>query len=140
MPAIHKTRTEWNQDMQFTSHINNHSFIVDTVPAGGGKDSGPSPKPFLLTSLAGCTGMDVVSFLKKMRVNFSDFSIDVDANLRDEHPRIYTEINVIYKIKLAETDQPKMEKAVTLSMEQYCGVSAMLSKICPIHSKIEYLK
>ena len=139
MPAIHQTKTEWNSDMQFTSHINNHSFIVDTVPAGGGHDAGPSPKPFLLTALAGCTGMDVVGMLKKMRVDFSDFSIFVDATLGDEHPRMYTEIRVLYKIKLAEEDKPKMEKAVNLSKDQYCGVYAMLSKVCPVNFKIEYL-
>jgi putative redox protein len=126
--------------MQFVSQINGaHELTIDTTEAGGGQDSGPSPKPLLLTSLGGCTGMDVVSLLNKMHVNFSDFSVNVEADLRDEHPRIYTEIRMVYKIKIAEADRDKMEKAVSLSKDKYCGVSAMLAMVCPILSRVEYV-
>ncbi len=139
MATIHKTKTQWNGGMQFTGNIDGHTFIMDTTAAGGGTNSGPSPKPFLLTALGGCTGMDIVPMLHKMRVAFSDFSIDVDAALSDEHPRVYTEININYYIKMAEADHDKMEKAVAMSKDKYCGVSAMLEKICPINFKINYL-
>jgi putative redox protein len=140
MPSLHKAETQHNSDMQFTSVVNNkHKVIIDTTEAGGGHDAGPSPKPLLLTALSGCTAMDVVALLKKMRVNFTDFTVEAEADLRDEHPKIYTEIRLTYKIKIAEADYEKLEKAVELSKEQYCGVSAMLAMVCPIVSKIVYL-
>ena len=139
MSTIHKTSTQWNHGMQFTGSIDGHTFLMDTKPAGGGEDAGASPKPFILTALGGCTGMDIVSLLNKMRVSFSDFKIEVDGNLSDEHPRVYTEITIEYFIKVAENDRDKMEKAVALSKNKYCGVSAMLSMVCPVHFKINFL-
>jgi putative redox protein len=65
--------------------------------------------------------------------------VHVEADLRDEHPRIYTEIRMVYKIKMAASDKDKMEKAVALSKDKYCGVSAMLAMVCPIVSQVEYL-
>lgn len=137
MGSIHKTHTEYTGKMAFDSQINGHHIIIDTVAAGGGDNAGPNPKPLMLSALAGCTGMDVVSVLTKMRANFSDFSIDVEADLSDEHPRVYTEIRVHYFIKINEPE--KMEKAVNLSKDTYCGVSAMLAKICPVKFEIHYL-
>ena len=140
MSTLHQAATRFTAGMQFVSQINGaHELTIDTTEAGGGQDSGPSPKPLLLTSLGGCTGMDVVSLLNKMHVNFSDFSVNVEADLRDEHPRIYTEIRMVYKIKIAEADRDKMEKAVSLSKDKYCGVSAMLAMVCPILSRVEYV-
>lgn len=140
MPSLHKAETHHNSDMQFTSLVNNkHNVIIDTTEAGGGHDSGPSPKPLLLTALTGCTAMDVVSLLNKMRVPFSDFTVEAEADLRDEHPKMYKEIRLTYKIKITESDHEKFEKAVKLSKEQYCGVSAMLAMVCPIVSKIVYI-
>lgn len=123
--------------MEFDTQINNHHITLDTVPNGGGEDHGPSPKPLILSALAGCTGMDVVGILNKMRVTYSDFKIDVEADLTDEHPRVYSEIRVNYTIRIAEKE--KMEKAVKLSKDQYCGVSAMLQKVCPVKFEITYL-
>jgi putative redox protein len=83
--------------------------------------------------------MDIVSLLEKMRVQFSDFSLHVKADLSDEHPRVYTQIYLEYKIKMKLEDRDKMAKAVELSKDKYCGVSAMLSKVCPIDFKIYYI-
>lgn len=137
MSTIHKTNTRFVGKMEFDSEINGHHITLDTVETGGGENKGPSPKPLLLSSLAGCTGMDVVSLLNKMHVVYSDFNIEVEADLGDEHPRMYTEIRLTYFIKTEEKE--KMEKAVNLSKDKYCGVSAMLSKVCPIVSKIVYI-
>lgn len=93
----------------------------------------------MLASLAGCTGIDVVSILNKMKVTFSDFSIDVSAGLTEEHPKIYRDVHITYKIKVNEADRPKMEKAVNLSKERYCGVSAMFSSFTKVESAIIYL-
>jgi len=137
MATLHKTSTQYVGKMEFDTVINGHHITLDTAAAGGGEDKGASPKPLLLSSLAGCTGMDVVSLLNKMHVVYSDFNIEVEADLGDEHPKMYTEIRLTYFIKTEDKD--KMEKAVNLSKDKYCGVSAMLSKVCPIVSNIVYL-
>lgn len=137
MPSIHQTSTRFVGKMEFETEINGHHLILDTTETNGGENKGPSPKPLILSSLAGCTGIDVVSLLNKMHVSYSDFNITVEADLGDEHPKMYTEIRLTYFIKTDEKD--KMGKAVQLSLEKYCGVSAMLSKVCPIIHKIVFL-
>ncbi len=134
----HHVSTVFNQGMSFTATINNHKITMDSH-ADPEKEVGPSPKRLMLAALAGCTGIDVVSILDKMKVNFSDFTIDVSATLTEEHPKIYNHVNVLYRIKLAETDRPKMEKAVKLSQDKYCGVSAMFSTFAKLDSEIVYL-
>ncbi|MFT3911204.1 MAG: OsmC family protein [Ferruginibacter sp.] len=93
----------------------------------------------MLASLAGCTGIDIVSILNKMKVDFSDFSIDITASLTEEHPKMYKDVKIIYKIKLAEKDRPKMEKAISLSQDKYCGVSAMFKKFATVETETVYL-
>lgn len=134
----HNVKTVWNNKMAFDSHIDQHRLKMDT---GGdlGDDSAPSPKKILLSSLAGCTGMDVVSLLQKMRVPFTGFEMDVEADLTDDHPRVYAEIRLIYRFFGQDLDKAKVEKAVKLSKEKYCGISAMLEKNCPIVYSIEYM-
>ncbi len=136
---IHEVKTIWKEKMAFDSQIDNHTVRIDT---GGemGDDSGPSPKKMLLASLAGCTGMDVVSLLKKMRVPFTGIEMDIAADLTDEHPKVYSEIRLIYRIFGKGLDQDKVKKAIDLSQVKYCGVSAMLKKNSPIHYSIEYVE
>lgn len=135
----HQISSVFLHGMAFKSNINGHSIITDTTADGGGNNEGPSPKRLMLASLAGCTGIDVVSILNKMKVTFSDFSIDVSAGLTEEHPKIYRDVHITYKIKVNEADRPKMEKAVNLSKERYCGVSAMFSSFTKVESAIIYL-
>ncbi|MBL4710883.1 MAG: OsmC family protein [Flavobacteriales bacterium] len=136
---IHEVNTSWKNKMAFDSQIDNHTIRIDT---GGevGDDSGPSPKKMLLASLAGCTGMDVVSLLKKMRIPFTGLEMDIDADLTDEHPKVYSEIRLIYRIFGKGLDHDKVKKAIDLSQEKYCGVSAMLKKNSPILYSIEYVE
>lgn len=125
--------------MAFDVKIDKHTTRIDTI-APDGEDTGPSPKKLLLGTLAACTGMDVVGLLTKMRVEFSDFSIQTKADLTLDHPKVFTRIELIYKIRLTEEKHRiKMEKAVKMSKETYCGISAMLAKNSPIEFKIEYL-
>jgi len=114
--------------MAFETEIDGHIVKVDADPKFGGEGSGPKPKPLVLNALTGCTGMDVVSLLKKMRVEFSDFEINIDAEMTEEHPKNYNKIHLTYNIKANEIDRAKVEKAVNYSQERYCGVSFMLSK------------
>lgn len=137
--ATHEVNTRFESGMAFTAHINGHAVTMDTGAADGGNDSGPSPKRLMLAALAGCTGIDIVSILNKMKVNFSDLSIDVTANVTEEHPKVYDRVKIVYSIKLAEADQPKMMKAVHLSQDKYCGVSAMFRAFAKIETEVVYL-
>ncbi len=136
---MYQVNTIYQNKMSFETQIDNHKLVLDARPEHGGEDLGPSPKKLILSSLAGCTGIDVVTLLNKMRVNFSDLSIITEAELADEHPKVFTYINVIFSIKVATKDQEKVEKAVNLSKDRYCGVSAMLQKNSPVNYKINYL-
>lgn len=133
----HNITAVFNKGMSFTSHIDGHKVVTDSNSEG--ISDGPSPKRLMLASLAGCTGIDVVSILDKMKVIFSDFSIEVSAQLTEDHPRIYKNVQVNYKIKIDKADHPKMEKAVKLSEEKYCGVNAMFRAFATVDNTIVYL-
>ena len=137
--VTHSVSTSFNKNMSFTADINGHEVIMDTTADDGGDDSGPSPKKMMLASLAGCTGIDIVSILNKMKVAYSDFSIGVNAVLTNEHPKIYNYVKITYKIKLAEKDKPKMIKALNLSKDTYCSVYAMFRKFAKMDTEIDYL-
>ena len=126
----------WLEDMAFESEINGHKIVIDAVESVGGKNRGPRPKPFMLLALAGCTAMDVVSILKKMRVKIDDFSVEVEANLTEEHPKQYDEMKVIYKFWGNDLPKDKIEKAVNLSDERYCCVSAVYKKAIKMSHEI----
>lgn len=129
------------------THIEAEKFDVlqngKIIRIDGAEESmstGVRPKALILSSLAGCTAIDVVDLLKKMRVEFSDFKIDVTGELTEKHPKTYHTIHLTYFIKLkSEEDKSKMERAVNLSQETYCGVSAMIRKFAELKVKVEYL-
>lgn len=125
--------------MAFSTQINEHTVTIDLDKAGGGNDLGTGPKVLMLVSLAGCTGLDVVSILNKMKVNFSDLSINVEAHLTEEHPKIYDDVIVTYSIKIDKANEGQVKKAVDLSQEKYCGVSEMFRAFAKLSSKIIYL-
>ncbi len=135
----HSVSTFFGSGMASTATIGNHQVHMDTTADNGGSDSGPGPKRLMLASLAGCTGIDIVSILNKMKVNFSDLTIDTDATLTETHPKTYNQVKITYKIKLAETDRAKMEKAVSLSEEKYCGVMAMFKAFATVEKEIVWL-
>jgi len=123
-----KVGLKWTEDMSFEAEVNGHKIIIDADEKVGGKDRGPRPKPMMLLALGGCTGMDVVSILKKMRVELDGFNVDVEASMTDEHPKYYDHFTIKYIFKGKNLPMDKLEKAVNLSQERYCGVSEMLRK------------
>ena len=123
--------------MAFEADVNGHKITLDAAETVGGENRGPRPKPLMLTALAGCTAMDVVSILKKMRVPFDDFKVSVEGDLTDEHPKQFSKMNVIYWFKGKDLPLEKLKKAVSLSEERYCGVSAMYKKAIEITSEIK---
>lgn len=129
-----KTKTVWKKDHQFTSFQDHNSIQID-----GSRQHGNSPKSLLLSALAGCSGIDVVDILGKMRVSFSELEIDAETTQTEENPKIFKDIHLVYKIKTARANEDKVRKAIDLSLEKYCGVSAMLSKNSDIHYTIQLL-
>ncbi|MEM7106141.1 MAG: OsmC family protein [Bacteroidota bacterium] len=136
-PIKHHVVTTWTKGRAFETSTAGHSIIIDTDEHAE-QGAWPSPKRLLLSSLAGCTGVDVIDLLKKMRVTITGFEMDTEADLSDKHPKVYTVIRLIYRFYGENLDRKKIEKAVKLSKEKYCGVSAMLEKNCPIEVLIEY--
>lgn len=137
--ATHKVNTIWSKDLTFDSHIGENELRVQGSVAEGPRE-GPSPKALLLTSLTGCTGMDVVSLLNKMRVKYDGFAVVASAELTDEHPKNYKSIHLIYQLKggNASEKEDKVKKSIDLSLDRYCGVAFMLRKHCPITYEIQY--
>lgn len=135
----HIISTTHSEGMVFNSSVNDHSVVTDSITGNDIESKGPGPKRLMLVALAGCTGIDVVSILNKMKVVFTNFSIDTEATLTDQDPKIYSHVKVSYKINLAETDRPKMEKAVHLSVDKYCGVMAMFKTFAKVETEIIYL-
>jgi putative redox protein len=134
----HEITSTWKSEMHFSSEVNGHQVEMDAGDLVGVNNHGPRPKPLLLASLAGCTGMDIVSLLKKMRVEADNFQIRVEGELTEDHPKYYHKIHVTYIFKGTNLDQQKIKKAVDLSQEKYCGVSAMLRKAAEITYEIVY--
>lgn len=128
--------TNWKGDMAFETEVSGHKFIIDAGESVGGHNTGPRPKPLMLAALAGCTGMDVISILKKMRVELDDFDINVEGESGDEHPVSYIKMHIKYTFKGKNLPLEKIEKAVSLSQERYCGVSDFYKKVIPISHEI----
>lgn len=127
-----QTITKWKKGQEFTSHLGNNTIEID-----GDKKNGFGPKALLLSALAACSGIDIVEILEKMRVEFSDFEINVKADQTEEHPRVFKDFYVHYKLKTDAGNEAKVRKAIDLSLEKYCGVSAMLKKNSPIHYTLD---
>lgn len=126
----------WTGDMAFDAEVNGFSLKIDATEAVGGKNGGPRPKPLILAALGGCTGMDVVSILKKMRVEPDYFNVEVSAEMTEEHPKYYNKFHIRYIFKGTDLPMAKLEKAVNLSQDRYCGVSEMLKKAAEITHEI----
>ncbi|HLP52230.1 MAG TPA: OsmC family protein [Chitinophagales bacterium] len=134
----HKISLTHLSEDKFDIAQNGKIIRIDAAPED--VSTGVRPKALILSALAGCTAIDVVELLRKMRVEFTDFKIDVEAELTEEHPKTYKTVNLIYYIKLSTpADRDKMEKAVNLSQEKYCGVTAMVKSFAELEVRIVYL-
>lgn len=123
-------------DMHFKGELDGFSFDLDADKEFGGKNIGPKPKGLLLTSLAGCTAMDVISILRKMKAEPEKFYVETEGELTENHPKVFKNITITYYFKGEKVTEDKAKRAITLSTENYCGVYAMLSKACSIDYRI----
>ncbi|WP_457611610.1 OsmC family protein [Lutibacter sp.] len=137
---INKIEVSWKGQMLFESVAPEGSMLIDADEAVGGQGKGLRPKALMLTSLAGCTSMDVISLLKKMRAEVADFKVEVIANLTDEHPKFYDKVHVVYYFYGSNFKKDKIEKSVKLSVERYCGVMEMFRKFSEVTTEIKYIE
>lgn len=126
----------WAGKMAWETEIGGHKLRVDAGEDSGGENSGFRPKPLMLVALAGCTGMDVVSILAKMQVKIEDLNISVEADMEEDHPKFYNQMKVIYHFKGADLPLEKLQRAIDLSVEKYCGVMALYKKAIPVQTEI----
>ena len=137
--ASHTVTTVWKENMQFESdNPSGHKVLMDTSEENGGNNSGLGPKAMMLSALAGCSGLDVVSLLKKMRTEVDDFKIEITGELTDEHPKYYNKVSIDYHFFGKNLNEDKITKAVDLSVKKYCGVLEMFRQFAEIKTAIHF--
>jgi putative redox protein len=134
-----ETLLTWKGDMAFETEMDGHTLRLDASEKAGGHNTGMRPKGLMLTSLAGCTGMDVISILKKMKVEPDEFNVRVDGFLTEEHPKHYHKMHIIYEFKGENLPEEKLKRAIELSQDKYCGVSALYKKAIELTYEIKIL-
>lgn len=128
------SRIVLRDDMIFTAYSSNgFSVPLDAQKAAGGHDAGISPMELLLTALAGCTGMDVISILRKKQQQVTAFEVQVEGVRAEEHPKVFTEIWVKYIVTGQNLDPKAVERAIELSRDKYCGAAATLRHTAQLH-------
>lgn len=128
-----QVEARWSSGMRFDgTNPDGLHVVMDAHPEHGGTAGGPSPMETLLLALAGCTGMDVIPILRKMRAPVDRFTIEVTAERAGTHPRVLTAIHLRYIAAGTGLRLEQVEKAVALSQDKYCSVSAMLRKAAPV--------
>jgi putative redox protein len=118
--------TTWLGNMKFEStNPSGHNLFIDAGPENGGDGEGYRPKALMLSALAGCSGLDVASLIKKMKLDVTDFKIDIEANLTEEDPKYYDKVVMHFHFYGGNLSEKKLQRAVDLSVEKYCGVMEM---------------
>ncbi len=136
----HVVDLAWTDKVAFEGDLDGHKIIVDATKEVGGSDLGPRPKKLMLTALAGCTGVDVIMILKKMKVVPEAFNVIIEGDVTEEHPKHYNKMKVIYQFKGKDLPMEKLKKAVKLSEETYCGVTAVYKKAMEMESEIRIVE
>lgn len=135
----HETLLSWKGNMEFETELFGHKLTLDASDEAGGENKGPRPKILMLTALAGCTGMDVISILKKMKIEPTEFNVRVDGTVSEDFPKQYEDMHIIYEFKGENLPEDKLKKAIELSQDKYCGVSALYKKAIGLSYEIKML-
>ncbi|RMB63395.1 OsmC family peroxiredoxin [Dokdonia sinensis] len=137
--AQHIVTTVYKQGMQFeTDSPTGYKALIDTSPENGGNNEGLGPKGMMLSALAGCTGLDIVFVLNKMRADIPKFEMVVKGELTEEHPKTYHTVHLDYHFYGEDLKKDKIQKAVDLSAEQYCGVMEMFRQFCDLKIGVHF--
>jgi putative redox protein len=132
-----KITAEWKGGMTFESDDpGGKTTLMDTNVEGSDERFGVSPKSMMLSALAGCSGLDVVSVLEKMKVIDYEFKMDVEGELTQEHPKYFHKVKIDYHFYGQDLNEKKIKKAVDLSVEKYCGVMEMFRQFAEIKIEI----
>ncbi len=133
-----KTTVKWIDNMLMVGEsASGHGIVMDGPEEIGGHNLGVRPMEMLLLGMGGCTTVDVISILKKMREDVTDCRCEVSGVRADEHPKIFTDIHIHFIISGNSLDEKKVEKAITLSAERYCSASLMLGKAAKVTHDFE---
>ena len=133
--------TYWKENMILESdNPNKQTVLMESSPDFEGTNSGLSPKALMLSSIGGCTGLDILSLFKKMRIEVDAFNIVVNGELTDEHPKYYHKVAIDYHFKGTDLKEDKITKAVNLSIDRYCGVLEMFRRFAEIKTNIHFHK
>lgn len=136
MSTTNQVTTKWLGNMAFeSSNPSGLSLSIDAGPDDGGQGKGLKPKALMLSALAGCSGLDVAMLIRKMKLDVENFSIETIANLTDEHPKYYDAVILEYHFWGDSLDEKKLQRAVDLSVEKYCGVMEMFRKFANLEIK-----
>ncbi|MCO4823133.1 MAG: OsmC family protein [Flavobacteriaceae bacterium] len=134
-----KITTEWKGGMTFESDDpGGKTVIMDTEVEGTDERFGISPKAAMLSALASCSGLDVVSVLEKMKVSDYEFKMDVEGELTQEHPKYFHKVKIDYHFFGQNLNEKKIKKAIDLSVEKYCGVMEMFRQFAEVNIEIHY--
>jgi putative redox protein len=136
----HEANVRWAGRMTFIGRAGtNHLVPMDTASEFEGDNAATKPLELLLIALAGCTGMDIVPLFKKMRQDVTAVELNITAERSGEHPKVYTRIDMEYVVTGKALEEDKVKRAIELSQEKYCSVSAMLKKACPVSYTIRII-
>lgn len=138
--ATHSTTTIWRKNNIFDTELDGHIITTDLSKEAGGDDAGPRPKRLLLVAAAGCSGLDIVSIARKMRIELKGLDIRIDAEMKDEDPKFYTSLKVIYIFTGKDLPRNKLERACQLSFDEYCGVIATFKQGIPVTYEIQIIE
>lgn len=127
------TTVRWIEGMMMVGEsASGHAIVMDGPEDLGGKNLGVRPMEMLLLGMGGCTTVDVISTLKKMREAVRDCRVEISAERADEHPKVFTKIHLHFIVEGENLDDKKIAKAVSLSADKYCSASIMLGKMAII--------
>ena len=133
------TLARWRERMTFdATTTTGHHIVMDASKEGGGDDRGPKPIELLLTALAGCTGMDVMSILRNKKEPIEGLEVLVEGERAPTHPMVYTGIDVLYRV-YGSVNKEAVERAIQLSVEKYCGVGATLQEVAKMTHRYEII-
>ena len=136
-----ETKITWSDGMVFTAIPDSgHKVIMDSIKEIGGSAKGPTPMELVLIALGGCSGMDTVSILKKMGVELKSLEIELYGEREEKHPKVYRSIDMKYTVQGKGVPEKNVKRAIELSKNKYCSVSAMLSKKCKIRYTYEIVE
>ncbi len=136
-PHVETASATLLDEMHFRGQIDRFEIDLDAAANVGGTGAGPQPLRLLLLGIAGCTGMDVISILRKKRQQITGFTVDVAAHRAEEHPRVYSQIAITYRLRGANLDAQAVARAIELSETRYCAAIAMLGAAATITSRYE---